>query len=202
MSDQPQNPTGQQAGQPAAPAQGEPGTAQPGTDPAEVAFREFQSRADKYAKSVEERLKRAAAAFEEPVAPQPAQAGQPNGNPSQASNAETQWARNVEATFGVTLDMSDPEAALLIEGQTPLEYKRAYLEAMRAKKARLSQAPAPAAPTQPAPPITPTTAGGGAPAPKPDAMQRYQAEVSQPGLTKSQRLEIRRKYRDEEHLPI
>jgi hypothetical protein len=98
----------------------------------------------------------------------------------------------------MTLEPSDVEASLLLEGQSPMEYKRNYMEALRAKKARLSQAAAqPQPPAEPAAPTTPTSAGGGAPVPKPDAMEKYKAEISQPGLTKDQRLNIRNKYRKE-----
>jgi hypothetical protein len=157
MSDQPVTPTGEQAGQPATPAQGQPGTAQPALDQAEAKFREFQSRADKYAQSVEERLKRAAAAFADTPTTSPAQGAPVMGGPNPTPNSVTQWARNVETVFGITLEPDDPESVLIVQGK-PEDFQRSYLEAIRTKKARTSTTPQTSAPAAPA--VTPTTAGG------------------------------------------
>lgn len=193
MSDQPTSPTGQQAGQPAAPAQGTQAPQNPALNEDQLVdklFSKLQSRADKY---LNERVRKAFG--DETQEKQPAQAAA-NAPTSQEDDAETQWARNIEKVFNTTLEPSDPEAALVLEGQTPAEYRKNVIEALKLKKARLAQAPAQGAP--PAAPTTPTTTGGtGAPAPKPDLMKKYQAEIAQPGLTKDQRLNIRVKYRRE-----
>lgn len=194
MSNLPVTPTEPQAGQPDPSAQGTQGTAPAELSEQEKAFRAAQSRFDQY---VSARMKKLATAFDETPAQQSAQAA-PAGQSGQASapNALTQWAKNVEIVMGTTLEPSDPESALILQSD-PLRFQESYLEAMRAKKARIAQAAsAPAAPT--APPITPTTAGGvGAPVPKPELIQKYKAEISQPGLTTAQRLNIRVKYRRE-----
>jgi hypothetical protein len=199
MSNQPVTPTEPQAGQPAPSAPGTQGPAQGELSEAdklvvEKIFRGSQSRIDSYLNS---RLKTAREALADPTTQQPAQAAPVMGGANQSPNAETQWAKNVEAVFGVSLDLSDPEASLLIEGQSPLEYKKAYLEAMRSKKARTGQAAAQG--TQPpAPPTTPTTAGGqGRPVPPPGQLEKYKAEIAQPGLTKDQKLNIRDRFRKE-----
>jgi hypothetical protein len=199
MSDNSHTPPVAPAGQPATPGQGQPEPAPQGAPDPNKVFNEARSLFDKY---VDARLKKLANAFDETPSAPPAQAVMGGQSPQgQPPNAETQWAKNVEAVFGMTLDPSDQEASLLIEGETPVEYKRNYIEALKAKKARL-QAATPAAPP-PAPSTTPTTTGGqGAPVPKPDAMERYRKAIAQPGLTKDQKLNIRDKFRREEHLPI
>ncbi len=186
MSAQTPTPTDPQAGQPEGQAQGQPVPAQPAVDPVEEQFRKFQSRADGYTQSIEARLKKLQEALATPQNQQPAQANPVMGGPNPTPNAETQWARNAEATFGVSLEPNDIEAALLIDGQTPTEYKRAYLQALAAKKARTSQAAqAQAAPAAPA--VVPTTAGGTGQAT--NLAQEYQQKLAD--LRKNHRGDIR-----------
>ena len=194
MSDNSQTPPVVPAGQPTTPGQGQQEPAPQGA-PGFDATQEFNKARSLFDQYVSKRMKKLASDVDETPSAPPAQAVMGGQSPQgQAINAETQWAKNVEAVFGMTLDVNDQEASLLIEGETPLEYKRNYIEALKAKKARLSQAPA-SGTQPPATPTTPTTAGGtGAPV---GAMDRYKNEIRQPGLTKDQRLNIRTKYRKE-----
>ena len=198
MSDNSQTPPVAPAGQPVPPGQGSQEPAPQGVQgDATKIFNEARSLFDQY---VSKRMKKLASDVDETPPVPPAQAVMGGQSPQgQAPNAETQWARNVEAVFGLTLEPTDQEAALLIEGETPVEYKRNYIEALKAKKARISQAQAQGTPPPPAaPPPTPTTTGGrGAPVPPPGLKEKYDKEIALPGLTRDQRALIRQKYRRE-----